>query len=140
MWSDDQAPVEWDGEEEIFQVPNLSVKEGKRKMISHFRRERDSKLRRLKIQSFLQGNKRLICEICAFDFEAFYGEVGRGFIEVHHYVPLSKLDEHTLDSNEALLNLKLLCANCHRMVHRGDPVAMFDTLQQSFQSQSSNPK
>jgi 5-methylcytosine-specific restriction enzyme A len=33
------------------------------------------------------------CQVCAFDFAARYGEVGREFGERHHVVPFAELDE-----------------------------------------------
>lgn len=80
----------------------------------HKRFERDSKLKRLKLKaSKLSGS--LACEACAFDFEEAYGELGDGYIEVHHLKPvhLMKQGERT-----KLKDLALLCSNCHRMAHR----------------------
>jgi 5-methylcytosine-specific restriction protein A len=57
-----------------------------------------------------------ICTICGFDFEFFYGERGRGFIEVHHVKPIATFDhEINIDPETDLLPV---CSNCHRMIHR----------------------
>lgn len=56
------------------------------------------------------------CMICGFDFESAYGELGKGYTEVHHIKPLSSLDEETV-INPAT-DLICVCANCHRMLHR----------------------
>jgi len=57
------------------------------------------------------------CAACGFSFEASYGSVGEGFMEVHHTVPASLLDSgYTLD---AVTDLVPLCSNCHAMAHRG---------------------
>lgn len=40
-------------------------------------------------------------------------------IEVHHLIPLSELTE---ERPTKLADLCLLCANCHRMIHRSDPM------------------
>ncbi len=61
-----------------------------------------------------------VCQGCGFDFEAVYGPAGREFIEAHHLTPLSELPEDTpvpLDPKE---DFAVLCANCHRMMHRKD--------------------
>lgn len=71
--------------------------------------ERDRKLRDEAIR--LHG---CICNICNFDFEKQYGEFGRGYIEVHHRVPLSK----GVQNVDPMKDLVCLCANCHRMIHR----------------------
>lgn len=56
------------------------------------------------------------CNACGFDFEAVYGERGKGFIEVHHTKPLSTVDEvHEVDPVHDLITV---CSNCHRMIHR----------------------
>ncbi len=134
MWSEFRLDEnsEEDRQEDLFHISGYTVQEGKRRMKIHKRRERDSKLREMKIKSFMIQHKRLFCEICNFDFEAVYGEIGKGFIEVHHYIPLNKMGEYRMNANEALDNLKIICANCHRMVHRGDPVEMFETIKKLF--------
>lgn len=64
----------------------------------------------------LKGSK---CAICGFDFEAAYSEVGKGFIHVHHVVPISSIGkEYELDVEKDLLPV---CPNCHYMLHRKDP-------------------
>ncbi|MBM7169059.1 HNH endonuclease [Streptomyces sp. G44] len=80
-------------------------------------RERDPKLRRLKIKQARQGGRPLRCEVCAFDFARAYGPLGEGYIEVHHVTPLhaSGVRPTRLD------DLACLCANCHRMCHRTRP-------------------
>jgi 5-methylcytosine-specific restriction protein A len=80
-------------------------------------RERDPKLRRWKITQARADRGDIACEACGFDFEQTYGELGEGFIHVHHVIPLhfSGVVDTRLD------DLALLCANCHQMVHRGRP-------------------
>jgi len=63
-----------------------------------------------------QNNGRLFCTVCGFDFEAVYGELGRDFIEVHHTEAIR--EGESVDLMMALQRVALLCANCHRMVHR----------------------
>ncbi|WP_423190649.1 HNH endonuclease [Aquimarina brevivitae] len=41
--------------------------------------------------------------------------MGKGFIECHHKKPLSELEGESLIS---INDLALVCANCHRMLHR----------------------
>ena len=53
---------------------------------------------------------------CGFDFEKVYGERGKDYIEVHHVVPLASRDAETEIDPEK--NLIVVCANCHRMIHR----------------------
>ncbi|MGF9646363.1 HNH endonuclease [Pseudarthrobacter oxydans] len=57
------------------------------------------------------------CAACGFSFEASYGDIGTGFIEVHHVVPPVMLgDGYQLDP---VADLVPLCPNCHAMAHRG---------------------
>ncbi|MFD8568245.1 HNH endonuclease [Streptomyces sp. NPDC059639] len=78
-------------------------------------RERDRGLRDRKIRQARQRGEALRCEVCTFDFQRTYGDLGNGYIEVHHRRPLyvSGPTETGLD------DLAFLCANCHRMCHKG---------------------
>lgn len=57
-----------------------------------------------------------ICKACAFDFEKVYGEHGKGFIHVHHIIPLNQIGKRYKVNPET--DLIPLCPNCHAMVHR----------------------
>jgi len=80
----------------------------------HKRYERDPKLVAEKRKA-AAATGDLACEVCGFDFKAVYGDLGDGYIEVHHTKPV-----HTLlaGMKTKLDDLALLCANCHRMAHR----------------------
>ena len=53
---------------------------------------------------------------CGFDFEQAYGEHAKGFIHVHHVVPISDFGGEKAVNPET--DLVTLCANCHAVVHR----------------------
>jgi len=57
------------------------------------------------------------CAVCGFNFEKKYGDLGKNWAEVHHRRPLSesKGEKRTTDPSKDLV---VLCANCHRMIHR----------------------
>lgn len=77
-------------------------------------RERDRGIRARKIARAEKLGQPLQCEVCAFDFGHFYGTLGKGYIEVHHRLPL-----HISGPRETKLDdLAFLCANCHRMCHK----------------------
>lgn len=58
------------------------------------------------------------CVVCGLNFEERYGEVGRGFIHVHHVTPLHEVGrEYLINPVE---DLKPVCPNCHAMLHRLD--------------------
>lgn len=81
----------------------------------HRSRERDRRLVEKKKKEAVAAGRRLECEVCEFDFGRRYGEVGEGFIEVHHTKPVSKLKP---GEKTRLADLAVVCANCHRMLHR----------------------
>jgi 5-methylcytosine-specific restriction protein A len=83
----------------------------------HVRRERNRQLADRKRNQRLKETGRLVCEVCGFDFALVYGDLGSGFIECHHNVPLSAQTER----RTTLADLTLVCSNCHRMLHRGRP-------------------
>jgi hypothetical protein len=89
--------------------------EGNKKKVSHLKRERQSGLAKAKKADFLAKHGKLFCERCKLDPAAAFGEFGEACIEVHHIIPLSKVEGH---SNTRLEDLECLCANCHRIVHR----------------------
>ena len=105
----------------LYSIPNEeddilhSVKEGKVIYKLHKLRERDSKINKKKKELYYKKFGKLNCEVCDFDFYKVYGEIGKGFIEAHHRVPLSDLDG---ESKTELKDLALVCSNCHRMLHR----------------------
>lgn len=95
----------------------------------HVRRERSTGLTRRKKEQFQDENKgRLFCEICRFDYERRYGTRGKGFIETHHTRPLSQMPAE--GTTVKLEDLILLCASCHRMIHRKTPWLIPDELRQ----------
>jgi hypothetical protein len=70
------------------------------------------------------------CDVCGFDFAATYGDIGKGFIHVHHLVALAVIGEaYEVDP---IRDLRPLCANCHAMVHRVRPAMDIDKLRRSI--------
>jgi predicted HNH restriction endonuclease len=100
--------------------PETAAVEGQNQALLANHRRREQSLRRAKIEASRRShpNGRLICEVpgCGFDFEAVYGQLGEGFAEVHHLRSLSEMDGPVLTT---LADLSVVCANCHRMIHRG---------------------
>ena len=90
-------------------VPEL--REGESHQVYTTRYERNPVARNRCIE--LKGCK---CSICGFDFEKTYGEIGKGFIHVHHIVPVSEIGEsYRVDYEKDLIPV---CPNCHAMLHR----------------------
>ena len=87
------------------------AQEGNRKaVISHLQRERS---RVLATDRKIRDNYR--CQVCGLRFENLYGEIGAGFAEAHHRVPLNQLKGSVKTRIE---DLSTVCANCHRILHR----------------------
>ena len=88
-------------------------KEGFAKKIWVNAYERNKKNRDDAIKAY--GNK-YCCEICGFNFEEVYGNIGKNFIHVHHIMPLSTIRKN-YKINPAK-DLVPVCPNCHAMLHR----------------------
>lgn len=67
-----------------------------------------------------------ICNVCQFDFKAVYGDIGNGFIHVHHIVPLHTIKESYIV--DPVKDLIPVCPNCHAMLHRKNEVMAVDAL------------
>lgn len=100
--------------------------EGRIQYREHRTRERSAALRRLKVDAALEEHGRLACEVCDLDFSERYGDLGAGFIECHHKEALGDGEERVT----VLDDLALLCANCHRMVHRSRPMLSIEHLRE----------
>ena len=67
-----------------------------------------------------------VCKICEFDFQDNYGEIGKGFIHVHHIIPISEIgEEYEIDPIRDLIPV---CPNCHSIIHRVNPPLGVDEL------------
>lgn len=98
-------------EEELTCYPVEKRLEGKERVCYTTRYERDPKNRQDAIK--IHGT---VCQGCGFDFEKTYGEIGKGYIEVHHTKPLHK-ENGSIEVNPET-DLICVCANCHRIIHR----------------------
>jgi len=96
-------------------------------------------LRLLRMHKRVERNRKLVskvkrclgftCQACDLNFEKVYGSIGRGYIEAHHLVPLSQLKGKrvALDPER---DFAVLCANCHRMIHRSAYVSDVNAFRQ----------
>lgn len=90
--------------------------EGGKKAYVSYRTERNSSLRQKALE--IHG---LSCQVCGFNFEERYGTLGAEYVEVHHMAPLAVYGARETDPK---LDLSVLCANCHRMIHRNRGVCL----------------
>lgn len=78
----------------------------------------------------------LKCQCCGFDFLEFYEELGEGYIEVHHRMPVSQMGSNYLV--DPVKDLVPLCGNCHAMVHRSNPPVQVEELKSLIEKRRSN--
>ncbi|MFZ5534104.1 MAG: HNH endonuclease [Pseudomonadota bacterium] len=96
--------------------------EGRKSLRRHVTRERSEKL----IKDFKARLTDFTCSVCGFSFETVYGDLGLGFIEAHHTIPIATLTAQTVMS---ISDLVPVCSNCHRMLHRSNPPLSVKKLQ-----------
>lgn len=60
------------------------------------------------------------CNVCTFDFYLTYGELGKGYIHIHHLLPIASIGkEYQLVPETDLIPI---CPNCHSMIHKKKPI------------------
>ena len=95
------------------------IEEGRSISIFSKRRTRSQQLRKAAIEYYSAPDKIIRCSVCHFSFEEYYGSHGCGFIEIHHEQPVCQYSrEFETLLREAILFVKPVCSNCHRMLHR----------------------
>lgn len=104
-------------EEELSQEDE-EFAEGRILSVIHRRRERNRLLIVKKKNEVFKNTGKLACEACNFEYFEKYGEIGKGFTECHHINPVSELSP---GGKTKLSELAILCANCHRIIHRTRP-------------------
>lgn len=83
--------------------------------------ERDPKARQKCIDYY--GSN---CSVCDFNFGKVFGQLGEGFIHVHHLRPISEIaQEYEVDP---IKDLRPVCPNCHAMIHRRSPLLSIEEI------------
>lgn len=102
--------------------PNKTLPEGARKQVIVNAYERNPVARVVCINHY--GSN---CYVCGFNFEAHYGEIGKGYIHIHHLKPLAAIaKQYRVDP---IKDLRPVCPNCHAMIHRKDPPYTLEEMQ-----------
>lgn len=71
-----------------------------------------------------------VCIVCGFDFCKVYGELGRGYIHVHHLIQLADIaKDYKVDP---VKDLRPVCPNCHSMLHQRRPPLSIDELKKAI--------
>ena len=71
-----------------------------------------------------------VCTVFRFDFEKVYGNLGKGFIHVHHITPLGNIGE--VYEVDPVSDLIPVCPNCHAMIHSKKPPYTIDEIKESM--------
>ena len=118
---------------DVFQGPDeISSKEyveGKSRQVLVNVYERDPAARRACINHYGPS-----CIVCGILFERRYGPIGRGYIHVHHLVPMSEVG--TTYNVDPVKDLRPVCPNCHAMIHKKSPPYTIDELRTILEAQT----
>jgi 5-methylcytosine-specific restriction protein A len=100
--------------------------------------------KRLKIHQKFEGraNTKAVkkihgyqCQVCNFDFERIYGELGKEYIEAHHLIPYADLEAGKSRRLDPHKDFAVLCSNCHRMIHKMSSPADLQKLREIIQQE-----
>ncbi|MBC8015984.1 MAG: HNH endonuclease [Sporomusaceae bacterium] len=97
----------------------------------HKQKEKSSKVIKLAKQNAKERDGKLVCEVCNFSFADCYGDLGVDYIEAHHTLPVSELEEGHVTQVE---DIALVCSNCHKMLHRRRPWLLMNELNKILKS------
>lgn len=97
----------------------------------HRSKERNRALVEEAKRIYIEEHTNLPCQVCDFSFLEAYGELGEGFIEAHHIVPMAELRAVIEARIEHLI---MVCSNCHRMLHCRRPELSIDELKSLLKS------
>lgn len=99
----------------------IEYSEGKTKKVLVNSYERNPVARKKCIEHF-----GLNCQVCNFNFEEKFGDLGKDFIHVHHKIDISTIgNEYSVNP---LTDLIPVCPNCHSMLHKRKPAYSISEL------------
>lgn len=99
--------------------------EGGVALVTHFRRERNRQLSEAKRRSYRAENGALSCQACGLAESGLPEGIAEACYEVHHLIPIG---DREAPVRTRLDDLAVLCANCHRLIHRTSPMISVDEL------------
>ncbi len=109
----------------------LSVGEGLEEEFAEARRlarERYYFARNPNLVKAAKAHYGYVCQVCGFDFARRYGPLGQSYIECHHLNPLSDRAGDALVTR--LEDVRVVCSNCHRMIHKRRPPLGLEELRE----------
>ena len=101
-------------DEEYENVENDNISEGKMITVKVNKYERSPRARKKCLDFY--GYR---CCVCGFDFEEYYGSIGKEIIEVHHKKALYEIKENYVVN--PIKDLIPVCSNCHTIIHHRNP-------------------
>lgn len=101
----------------------IEYSEGKTKQVLVNSYERNPIARKKCIDYF-----GLNCQVCDFNFEEKFGELGKDFIHVHHRIDIATIGSEY--SVNPIIDLIPVCPNCHSMLHKKQPAYSIEELKQ----------
>ena len=108
-----------------------NYEEGKTKTVYVNIYERNSVARQKCIEHY-----GLSCQICHFNFEKKFGDLGKDFIHVHHKIDIASIGiEYSLNP---ITDLIPVCPNCHSMLHKRKPAYSIKKLKKLVKKQKAN--
>jgi hypothetical protein len=93
------------------------------------RRATFSTVRSAQLRAAAKRRWGLTCYCCGFDFEEFYGLAGRGMAIVHHLSDFAGLNGQR--RRATVDDVRVVCANCHYLIHREMPPISVEALKAS---------
>lgn len=102
----------------IENLPAYAI-EGAAHLRAHLQRERSFTLAEAKRRSFRVEHGGLECQVCGLCESELPESLGEACFEVHH---LHALAARAVPVVTRIDDLAIVCANCHRMLHRSDPM------------------
>ncbi|KAF5038127.1 HNH endonuclease [anaerobic digester metagenome] len=107
--------------------------EGRSKDVIQTRYERNPTARKVCLQ-----HHGYSCKICGFNFEDYFGNVGKGFIHVHHINPIAEIGkEYEINPMEDLIPI---CPNCHAMIHAKRPAFSVEEIIEMRESKTAHDR
>lgn len=125
-------PISNDNDSMISQQYKYSTQgaiEGNTKLVFHIRRERNPAISKAKRNEALALKGFLQCEVCGFVTNENYDGFEYDICEIHHKSSLSKTTE---PKKTELKDLAILCPNCHRAIHKTDPLLSVEDFRSHF--------
>ena len=98
------------GNDELTEMPKKNYWEGAKREVIQTVYERNPEARKICLKRYGYS-----CSVCEFNFEAKYGELGKGYIHVHHLVKVS--ERKSTYKVDPIKDLRPVCPNCHAMIH-----------------------